>query len=68
MLMGMSRDEGQVAVGAAWNLSVILAAAYVPQGPDLDLAFDLETGEAMPFGGPRAGWMMDDSGEISING
>ena len=50
---GGSADEssslpGRLVLGAAWRLPVILAAAYTPDGPDLDQDFDPDTGEVLP--------------------
>ena len=43
-----SPSAARFVVGAAWRLPVILAAAYQPQGPDLDVAFDIEDEERAP--------------------
>ncbi|MGN8026995.1 hypothetical protein [Microbacterium sp. 22242] len=39
---------GRLVLGAAWSLPAILAAAYTPDGPDLDMDFDPDTGEMLP--------------------
>lgn len=41
-------QPGRLVLGAAWSLPAILAAAYTPDGPDLDMDFDPDTGEMLP--------------------